>query len=74
MNKEQEFAQYIANDIQEGINTFQNLYKSSTFALKGYKQFQPFNWLELKKQCELLNVKISLDLKKNEIIAKPISS
>ena len=74
MNKEQEFAQYIANDIQEGINNFQNLYKSSTFTLKGYKQFQPFNWNELKKQCELLNVEISLDLKKNEIIAKPISS
>ena len=74
MKKEQEFAQYIANDIKQGLHDFKNNYVSSTFALKGYKQFQPFNWLELKKQCELLNIEISLDLKKNEIIAKPISS
>lgn len=73
MNKEQEFAKYIANDVMQGIKAFKNSYVSSSFALKGYKQFQPFNWLELKKQCELLNIEISLNLNKNEIIAKPIS-
>lgn len=72
MKKEQEFAQYIANYTEQGKQTFQNLYIFATFPLKNCKQFQPFNWLELKKQCELLNIEISLDLKKNKIIAKPI--
>lgn len=72
MNKEQEFAQYIAKDIQEGIQAFKDLYISSTFQLKGCKQFQPFNWLTLKEECALLNISVSLDLKNNIIIAAPI--
>ena len=71
MNKEQEFAQYIANYTEQGKQTFQNLDILATFPLKNCKQFQPFNWLTLKEECALLNISVSLDLKNNIIIAAP---
>lgn len=39
MKKEQEFAQYIANDIKQGLHAFKNNYVSSTFALKAISSF-----------------------------------
>ncbi len=71
-SKEMAFAHFLNRQVKEGLKDFGERFVSACVMLKSCKHFQPFNWIELKSQCQKYDIELSLDLKTNALYAKPI--